>query len=130
VNGPTPEVHEYINKIRERAGLKTVQYSWDNYSKTPGKYTTKEGMREIIQQETMIELAFEGHRFWDLRRWKRALIEFRRGIEGWDIEQSDPNFFYRKKVLFNLQFTLKDYFWPIREETMVTNRNLVQNIGW
>lgn len=130
VNGPTPEVHEYINKVRERAGLKTVQYSWDNYSKTPNKYATKEGMREIIQQESMIELAFEGHRFWDLRRWKRALTEFRRGIEGWDIEQSDPAFFYRKKVLFNLQFTLKDYFWPIKEETLITNRNLVQNIGW
>jgi len=130
VNGPTPEVHEYINKVRERAGLKTVQYSWDNFSKTPAKYTTKEGMREILQQETMIELAFEGHRFWDLRRWKRSLIEFRRGIEGWDIEQSDPNFYYRKKVLFNLQFTVKDYFWPIREETLINNRNLVQNIGW
>ncbi len=48
VNGPTPEVHEYINKIRERAGLKTVQYSWDNYSQNSNKYATKEGMREII----------------------------------------------------------------------------------
>jgi hypothetical protein len=129
-NGPVQEVHEYINKVRQRAGLPTVVASWTNYSTNPSKFTTKDGMREIIQRESLIELAFEGQRFWDLRRWKTALFEYRRPIEGWDIEQSDPIYFYRRKVLFNQVFTQKDYFFPIREDNLVVNRNLVQNIGW
>jgi starch-binding outer membrane protein, SusD/RagB family len=129
-NGPVQEVHDYLNKVRERAGLPTVVTSWTNYSTNPSKFTTKEGMREIIQRESLIELAFEGQRFWDLRRWKTALFEFRRPIEGWDIEQSDPVYFYRRKVLFSQVFTQKDYFFPIREDNLVVNRNLVQNIGW
>lgn len=129
-NGPVQEVHDYINKVRQRAGLPTVAASWTNYSTNPSKFTTKEGMREIIQRESLIELAFEGQRFWDLRRWKTALFEFRRPIEGWDIEQSDPIYFYRRKVLYSQVFTQKDYFFPIREDNLVVNRNLVQNIGW
>ena len=128
--GPVQEVHDYINKVRQRAGLPTVVTSWTNYSTNPSKFTTKEGMREIIQRESLIELAFEGQRFWDLRRWKTALFEYRRPIEGWDIEQSDPVYFYRRKMLFSQVFTQKDYFFPIREDNLVVNRNLVQNIGW
>src|SRR5690606_35965139 len=59
----------YLDKIRARAGLKGVAESWDNYSNRPDKYKSQEGLREIIRQERLIELAFEGHRFWDLRRW-------------------------------------------------------------
>lgn len=128
--GPTTEVHQYIDLVRKRAGLEGVQYSWDTWSKVPGKYSTQNGMREIIQREQLIELAFEGQRFWDLRRWKTAVNEFRRPIEGWDIEQSVESFYYRPKVLVNQTFSLKDYFFPIREATIVNNRNLVQNIGW
>lgn len=128
--GPVPEVHEYINLVRKRAGLETVQFAWDNFSRLPGKYTTKEGMREIVQQEELIETAFEGQRFWDIRRWKTAMAEYRRPIEGWDIEQSVESFYYRPKTLFTQAFGMKDYFFPIREATIVNNRNLVQNIGW
>lgn len=129
-SGPVAEVHEYINKVRARAGLPTVAAAWTNYSRNPAKFTTQDGMRQIIQQESLIELAFEGQRFWDLRRWKTALFEFRRSVEGWDIEQADPEFYYRRKSLFSQVFTLKDYFFPIKEDNLVVNRNLVQNIGW
>ncbi|MCD0486665.1 RagB/SusD family nutrient uptake outer membrane protein [Pedobacter sp. MC2016-14] len=128
--GPGAEVHEYINLVRERAGLKTVRESWTNYSNNPGKFESKNGMQEIIQQETMIELAFEGARFWDLRRWKRNIVEYRKPIQGWDIEQSTAAFYYRKKFIFDQRFGLKDYFFPIRDFSITTNRNLVQNIGW
>lgn len=67
---PGPKVYKYINLVRKRAGLKSVQYSWSHYSTNPNKYKTKKGMREIIHRERLIELAFEGQRFWDLRRWK------------------------------------------------------------
>ncbi|PWG80682.1 RagB/SusD family nutrient uptake outer membrane protein [Pararcticibacter amylolyticus] len=129
--GPVEEVHQYIDLVRARAGLQPVRTSWTNYSNNPGKYTTKEGMRDIIQTEELIELAFEGHRFWDLRRWKRALEEFnRRPVQGWDIDQSSPQFYYRPKMIFQQRFMLRDYFWPISDYNLVVNPKLVQNIGW
>lgn len=131
VSGPTEEVHQYIDLVRERAGLGTVRSSWTAYSSSPTKFTSKEGMREIIRQEELIEMAFEGQRFWDLRRWKTAIQEYnRKPIEGWDLQQSDPAFYYRRKVLFEQKFGLKDYFWPIKDGNILVNKKLKQNIGW
>ena len=72
--GPSQEVYDAINIVRERAGIPTVEESWGNtfIAKTPNKHTTNEGLREIIHHERMIELSFEGHRYDDLSRWKRA----------------------------------------------------------
>jgi hypothetical protein len=67
-------VYNNIDVVRERAGLDGVQASWSAHSTNPSKPNTKEGLREIIHQERLIELAFEGHRFWDLRRWLKAHI--------------------------------------------------------
>ncbi|WP_295128732.1 RagB/SusD family nutrient uptake outer membrane protein [uncultured Chitinophaga sp.] len=128
--GGAEEAIVYLDKVRERAGLQGVKSSWDNFSITPGKYTTQNGLRDIIRQETMIEMAFEAQRYWDIRRWKTAIAEYRRPIEGWDIEQSDPQYFYRQKTLFTQTFGLKDYFFPINTENLLRNKNLVQNIGW
>ncbi len=127
---PSEETYEYLNKVRERAGLPTVQDAWTNFSRQPDKFTTREGLRGIIQQERLNELAFEGQRFWDLRRWKRAHIELNNLITGWDIDQENPETYYRQRVLFNQTFMMRDYFWPIRESNLVVNRNLVQNPGW
>lgn len=129
-NGPTPEVYEYLNLIRQRAGLNGVEESWANFSRNPTKHTTKEGLREIIHQERTIELAFEGQRFWDIRRWKTAPLELNGPITGWDMNQSDVVAYYRERVLFNQTFTLKDYFWPIRDINLIVNKKLVQNPGW
>lgn len=129
--GPTTEVHKYIDDVRAHAGLPTVRTSWTNFSNNPAKFSSKEGMREIIRQEELIELAFEGQRFWDLRRWKTAIQEYnRKPIQGWDVSQSDPVYYYRTKVVYGQKFTAKDYFWPIRDANLLVNKNLVQNIGW
>ena len=120
----------YIDKVRSRAGLKGVEESWTNYSRNPGKFQSQVGLREIIHQERLIELAFEGHRFWDLRRWKEAIDAYRTPIESWDLEQREPQFYYRKKVVMNQVFGLKDYFWPISNANLRVNPNLEQNIGW
>lgn len=129
--GPTVLALTYINKIRERAGLKSVEESWTNYSYYPTKYTTQSGFRDIIHQERLIELAMEGHRFWDIRRWKTAATVQSQPIYGWDIEQASASNYYRKRLLFNQQFIApRDYFWPIKENDIVINRNLVQNLGW
>jgi hypothetical protein len=130
VSGPGRESYQWINLVRERAGLPSVEESWSQYSRKPDKYTTREGFREIIQQERLNELAFEGHRFWDLRRWKKAMIEMNKPIFGWDVEQSEASLYYRPKPLYNTTFLLKDYLWPIRESNLQVNPNLVQNPGW
>ena len=130
LNGPSAEVYEYLDKIRARVGLQGVESSWETYSKNPTKYTTKEGLREIIQRERTIEMLFEGQRFWDVRRWKTFLSELNKPITGWDVDQSNAEDYYREKVIFNQRFEFKDYFWPIREHDIIVNRNLIQNPGW
>src|SRR6202008_3121426 len=87
VKGYSTEDTHWINLVRERASLPTVEESWTNYSTDPSKYTTKEGLREIIQQERAIELMFEGHRYWDLKRWKKAHVALNQPIKAWDITQ-------------------------------------------
>lgn len=129
--GPSADVYTYLNRVRTRAGLPTVEDAWTNYSTNPGKFTTQSGLRDIIQQERSIELAFEGHNFWDLRRWKKASDVLNNPVLGWDIEQTDAGNYYRRKLLFNQKFiTPRDYFWPIWDGDILVNRNLVQNLGW
>lgn len=131
VEGPVSDVHYYLNKIRSRAGLKTVEESWRNYSINPTKPNTKEGMREIIRRERLIELALEGHRYWDLLRWKLAANYFNQPIKGWDVSQSDAEPYYQVKTIYNRTFTApRDYFNPIPNSEINVNVNLVQNPGW
>lgn len=128
--GPGPEVYKWINLVRARAGLQSVEESWTQYSNNPNKFTTQEGLREIIHRERLIELSFEGHRFWDLRRWKKALEVLNNPITGWDLEQSSAEGYYREKLIFNQTFSTRDYFWPLNENVLLTNTKLSQNPGW
>jgi hypothetical protein len=128
--GPTQDVHKYLDMIRARAGLKTVAESWTQFSSNPTKYTTQVGMREIIHQERNIEMAFEAQRFWDLRRWKEAAKEMNSQVRGWNLAQEAATAYYRPVTIFTQTFGLKDYFFPISEVNMTGNSNLVQNIGW
>lgn len=124
------EAIKYIDKVRFRAGLKGVKESWTKYSKNPGKFQSQVGMRAIVHRERLIELAFEGHRFWDLRRWKKAMEACQTPIESWDLEQREPENYYRRKVIVSQSFGLKDYFWPISNGNLRVNPNLEQNLGW
>src|SRR3546814_9792339 len=45
--GPQSEVYKYLNLVRARAGLPSVESAWTSYSTQPEKYTTKNGLREI-----------------------------------------------------------------------------------
>jgi hypothetical protein len=128
--GPGEEVYKYINLVRERAGLPTVEEAWSTYSVNPEKYKSQDGLREIIQQERLIELIFEGQRFWDLRRWKEAASILNSPVQGWDRSQESAIAYYRKVTLFDQTFGSKDYFWPIKDANITVNRNLVQNLGW
>jgi hypothetical protein len=88
-------------------------------------------MREIIQQERGIELSFEGQRFWDLRRWKKAGEVLNQAITGWSVYQDKTADYYRVRTIYTQNFVApRDYLWPIRTDDIRVNPNLVQNPGW
>jgi hypothetical protein len=124
------EALEYVDMIRQRAGLQPVRISWLNYSNNPNKPASQAGLREIIRRERTIELMFEGHRFWDVRRWKTAIEELNRPITGWDLDQETAEGYYRERLVYEQTFTTRDYLWPINEDCILANSNLVQNPGW
>ena len=130
---PDAEVYEYIQRVRTRAGLDAggdILNTWQIYSTNPSKPMTKDGMRKIIHQERMIELALEGHRYWDLKRWKLATEYFNKPIQGWNIFRSDVEGFYEVENIFYRNFSTKDYLWPISQNELLRNPNLIQNPGW
>lgn len=121
----------YIDKVRKRAGLEGVKESWDQYAVVASKYTTIEGLRDIIRQERTVELAFEGHRYWDIRRWKLAEELLNQSIQGWTLSSSDAVGYYQPRTIFSQRFVFpRDYFAPLREQNLIENPNLVQNPGW
>lgn len=130
LDSPNEEVYHYVDLVRARAGLRGVVESWSNYSSQSEKYTTKEGMREIIQQERSIELAFEEVRFWDVRRWGLATQEFNGPVQGWYYQGEDDAEFYRVTNIHDVVYTVRDIFWPIRNYDISVNPNLLQNLGW
>jgi hypothetical protein len=129
--GPVDDVFRYLNMIRDRAGLAGVEESWTNYSNNPAKPTTKEGMRQIIRQERLIELAFEGSRYWDLLQWKLGDEYLNTPIIGWDISRQDAPSYYKSRVIMHRQFVSpRNYFLPIQNSELRVNNKLVQNPGW
>jgi len=127
---PNEEVWEYVNRVRKRAGLETVQDAWSEYSKNPDKYKNQSGAREIIRRERSIELMFEGHRLFDLKRWNIATAELTGPVKGWNYMGTVAEDFYQVVTVDNIQFTDRDVLAPIPLSEMIKNRNLIQNPGW
>src|SRR5690606_3949069 len=119
LHGANDESIHYLDLVRAKTGLPGVKEAWSNFSRNPGKFTTADGLKEIIRRERAIEMALEGQRFWDLRRWKTAPDELNKSISGWDVDQVTPEAYYRERILFYQVFSLKDYFWPIRERDLI-----------
>ncbi|MDG1685307.1 MAG: RagB/SusD family nutrient uptake outer membrane protein [Flavobacteriaceae bacterium] len=131
--GPSQAVYDALNVVRSRAGIPDVEVVWSNASlaKNVNKHTTQSGLREIIRQERMIELAFEGHRYNDIRRWKLADQYFNSNVRGWSVdENSDANFYKVIDVGIRSFETPRDYLHPIQTSELVTNPNLIQNPQW
>lgn len=93
--------------------------------------SSKEAMKEAIKKERQVELAFEEHRYFDLKRWKEAESILSKDIYGVVIQkdQTDLHFDYTHLVE-NRQFPLKLYFYPIPHSEMSKNRALENNSGW
>ncbi len=130
------QIFDRLNAIRERAGLSTVQDSWGRYGINSSKFNEQVGLRDIIRRERTIELMFEGHRFWDVRRWGTAVDEgWNDKPQAWVVTAQTWQGFYNNyqgpvtvwdKAAFN---PTRDYLFPIKsEEAMISG--IVQNPGW
>lgn len=129
---PTQEVYDALNKVRRRAGIPDVEEVWSNpeLAKNVNKHKTKEGMLEIILQERDNELAFEGSRYWDVVRYKKAITEFSKPNVGWNNMGTDAESFFVRTIYQQNKFFKKNYLWPISLNELIINENLVQNPGW
>lgn len=131
------EVNDEANKeamekciidIRKRAGIEAGD---DNRYGLPVSYDQEE-MRNIIRNERRIELAFEEHRFWDIRRWMIAEDVMNKPILGVEITKlSDGSYNYEYPEVRQSQFDAKKMYWyPVPRTEMQGNPNLKQTQGW
>lgn len=121
--GPVPEVYSAVEAIRQRAGL-------NPYELPPG--LSQEAMRRLIRNERRIELAFEEHRFRDIRRWKIA-EEVYGPQEGMRmrLNRATGVLTYQRETVREARFIApKMYFYPIPFSEWAKNDNMVQNPGW
>ena len=109
---------EATNMTRQRAGVGLLPTGMDNAT-----FWTR------YQKERMVELAFEGHRFWDVRRWKEA-DKFLTSITEMKLTRNaDGTITYTRKNVAR-QWSEKMYLFPIPQTERMKNPNLEQNTGW
>lgn len=125
-----------VNLIRSRAKSKVIgseRYRPTLNSGMPALSLTisKDDMTEAIHYERRIELMFEGHRFFDVRRWMIA-PQTEKNIYFYDIrKKTDDTFVYNVKKYHTRAFnTPQMYLLPIPFEEIQLNKNCPQNPGW
>jgi hypothetical protein len=121
-----------VNQVRTRAQYPAnAEYLGQTGGMPPiPSGLAKADMREKIRHERRIELAFEEHRFWDVRRWMiepAAMTTIQAQVPVW---QTDGTVKYEIRTIQTRVFETKMYRMPIPEQQIYTNPNLVQNPGW
>lgn len=109
---------ELLNETRRRVKMPDV----------PMGMTNDEFWKKY-QNERMVELAFEGHRFWDVRRWKEADKHFKNVQEMKITKNADGTYTYTRQTVERM-WDDKMYFFPIPQSELMKNKNLQQNPGW
>ncbi len=129
-SGNTAEAFNQLKAIRLRAGIPLGTTAGFQHG-LPVSMSQAE-MRAAIRNERRIELAFEEHRFWDIRRWKIAEIVANRDVFGIRATPAGAGAFsYVMESADRLYFNpAKHYFYPIPFTEMNANPNLVQNPGY
>ena len=91
---------------------------------------TQSAFRDKLRNERRVELAFEDHRFWDIRRWKIGSSTIIVG--GVDLTKNTVTSLisYNPKVVETRIWDNKMYLYPIPQTELFINKNLVQNTGW
>ena len=118
---------KYVNLVRARAGLNKLE---EAYPEVIGNQSL---LRTLIQKERMVELAFECHRYNDVRRWMIAEKEMNgpnwcRNLASSTYEGS----WERTNQIWtdNRVFLPKHYFFPINQAQLNEMKNMTQNYGW
>lgn len=120
------EIFDAWDKIRDRVKLPRVK---DAYA-TANIPLTIPKLRELIHRERRIELAFEGHRYYDNRRWLDAEREGG-DKHGMDINKTDAGGFWNENYVFETRYwNNKMYFMPILQTEIDKNKRLTQNPLW
>lgn len=95
--------------------------------------TDKDEFRDKIKHERRIELAFEGHRYWDLLRWKDASRVLNQPVKGVKVtrDKYSGDFQYTVQIVANRTFLDRNYRFPFqRREIVNSNGTLAQNEGY
>ncbi|MDY9917547.1 MAG: RagB/SusD family nutrient uptake outer membrane protein [Proteiniphilum sp.] len=128
VNPSDPDVLEYVNRVRERAGLPKLE------DLNPAIKGNQDLQREAIRRERRIELATEGQRYFDVRRWMIAENAPGEGGQGGNFHgmnmYGNKTTFHTRTVIHNRSFKRKNYFDPIPYAAIQKSEQLVQNPGW
>ncbi len=106
--------NDAINVLRNRADIKMPKFTEDG-----------DAWVERYERERLVELAFENHRFWDVRRWKKGPQYFRT-IQFANISKD----LQLTRTTVTRQWDDKYYFYPIPQTEIKKNPNLTQNMGW
>ena len=120
-SAPTAEAYNYVNQIRERAGLSPISTN-----------LSQEEFKLALLHERRIELAFENHRWFDLKRAfdVPVLVEFLN--EYGEREKENPTT-SRGQIPFNpgdYIFSANEIYFPIPERELVVNPEIEQNTGY
>lgn len=121
------DAENYFNLIRKKAGIPSLTESYGNI--------TGETLVKAVRRERMIEFIFEGHWFYDLKRWKEAIKWYEKdkeGMEGLNEIGASATDFYKESRMDarKLLFSQKHYLLPISTSYVNINQHLVQNPLW
>lgn len=106
--------NEAVNVLRNRADIQMPPFTEDG-----------EAWVKRYERERLVELAFENHRFWDVRRWKKGPQYFK-SVQVASISSS----LQLTRTTVNRQWDDKYYFYPIPQSELKKNPHLTQNPGW
>lgn len=117
LTAPDQQVYDAVENIRLRAGLSPY--------KLPASLSQQE-MRDVIRNERRKELAFEGHRFWDVRRWKIAEETENKMMHGTEPVKTATGTVYNTIEVRKHTFEPKMYLWPIPDREIAKGMGLEQ----
>ncbi len=118
-NDFTMSAREAVNVVRQRSDVNMPDF--------PASLSNDE-FKAKYENERMVELAFEGHRFWDVRRWKEG--EKFASITCMKITKNDDDTFTYTRYTKERSWDDKMYLFPIPDSERRKNTNLTQNTGW
>jgi hypothetical protein len=95
---------------------------------TSGK--TQSELRNIVRHERLVEFAFEGLRFLDIRRWRIAENVMPGKVYGMTYTNTLGNLVTVEVPAWNNTWDNRNYLWPVPQAEYDQNNDLGQNDGW